>query len=451
MQPESYHQALRRLEPAYPFLSLVRSVGGVVQRPVALRQSDLSAPEFSVFSANLGYLTMTAPQVCEPSGKLVNVLGGAGGDEDPDLALIRCVAEAAERYATCVHSDDSAVVASAHELGTQALDLDSLPKCSARELADPKCPVRSPDKSLPIRWIKGYSLTRRRPVYIPRVLVHLYVSPWKGENFSYPVSTGAAAHTSLPKALVTAIAEVVERDAIALTWLARLRLPRVEVPRPVPARHRVKFERMRRSLLDAHFFDATTDVGLPTIYSVQALEAHPTAARFVSCSSEFDPMDACAKIVREAASGRLMFEEERQLPAAIEDFMALEEGAAYMGRAEHRAAFDFLLHSGRSRELAQVGAAATDARALDDTGRLRWLLARLQSLGMEVAVADMTTDELRSKGLWVVRAVIPQLMPMSTYHRARFLGHPRLYDYPKAAGFGALSEHDINPFPQPFA
>jgi ribosomal protein S12 methylthiotransferase accessory factor len=50
-----------------------------------------------------------------------------------------------------------------------------------------------------------------------------------------------------------------------------------------------------------------------------------------------------------------------------------------------------------------------------------------------------------------VRVVIPGLMPMSSIHRARFLGHPRLYEYPKAAGFGALTEADINPYPQPFA
>ena len=34
---------------------------------------------------------------------------------------------------------------------------------------------------------------------------------------------------------------------------------------------------------------------------------------------------------------------------------------------------------------------------------------------------------------------------------ARFLGTPRLYDYPRAAGFGPRSEADINPEPQPFA
>lgn len=54
-------------------------------------------------------------------------------------------------------------------------------------------------------------------------------------------------------------------------------------------------------------------------------------------------------------------------------------------------------------------------------------------------------------GLTVVRAIIPQLMPLSFAHRARFLAHPRLYDAPRFFGRDALAEADLNPFPQPFA
>ena len=74
-----------------------------------------------------------------------------------------------------------------------------------------------------------------------------------------------------------------------------------------------------------------------------------------------------------------------------------------------------------------------------------------KEMDMEVIAIDLTTDELRERGAWVVRAVIPGLMPMSSDYRARFLGTPRLYEYPKNAGFGSITENDINRAPQPFA
>ena len=73
---------------------------------------------------------------------------------------------------------------------------------------------------------------------------------------------------------------------------------------------------------------------------------------------------------------------------------------------------------------------------------------------LPVMMADPRGKHIADKtklGIWVVRVVIPDLMPMTSDYLGRFLGTPRLYDYPRQAGFGALSEQDINPQPQPFA
>jgi ribosomal protein S12 methylthiotransferase accessory factor len=452
MRPESVSQKMRRMERSYPFFRLLRPVGGVVQQPTLIPMRDLSVPDFSVFGSGLGYLTMISPHILLGDGKTVNDVSGAGSDDDPDQAIVRSVAEAAERYANCVFSPESVITASANELGVDALDLDTLPKCSARELADPKCPVKNPVKDQPIRWIKGVSLTRHgAPVHIPLMLTHLYVAPGPAEQFSCPISTGVAVHTTLAKALVSAINEVIERDAIAITWLARLPLARIHIDCPIPEAHAVKFKRLDRSLLESQFFDATSDVGVPTVYNVNLLRAHPQVARFVSCSVEFSPFDACAKVIREGAASRCMFEDGLPVPADVNDFMSLCDGAAYLGKPERAGSFDFLARSQRRCSMSALQEQHAALAGFDDGERLNFLVARLRALGMEVAAADITTDELRLVGLRAVRVVIPQLMPMSNWQRARFLAHPRLYDYPKAAGYGSLSEADVNPDPQPFA
>jgi ribosomal protein S12 methylthiotransferase accessory factor len=70
---------------------------------------------------------------------------------------------------------------------------------------------------------------------------------------------------------------------------------------------------------------------------------------------------------------------------------------------------------------------------------------------MDAVAVDLTTDELRDAGLRVVRVVVPQLMPISFTHRARYLGTPRLSAYVARRTGAPFTEADVNPAPLPFA
>lgn len=432
----------------YPVSRLLMPEGGLMSGVARVGGDDCS-PDFEMANADLGNLTSIFPHVRSPSGADASgePIGGSGADVEVETAWLRAVMEGAERYATFAYAEDEFVVASGNELGAEALDLDTVPRCSAREYADAKCPFIPPDKSQPIRWVRGWSLRDRCERYVPAVMTHLYFRPSPQESFWQMISTGVAAHVTLAAALNSAICEVIERDAIALTWLARLPLPRIDVPKIPPPALAPNFERLRRSPLQHHCFDATTDVGIPCVYAVQTLDGHPHLSQYVNCATEFDPALAYAKTIREAAPARTVFEAGYTHPDDVADFATLEDGAAYMGKPAQRAAFGFLLDHPRRRSLHDVGLPAP----VGAPARLQFLLERLRTLGTDVIAVDLTTRDLRAVGVWVVRVVIPGLLPMSSIHRARFLGHPRLYEYPKAAGFGTLTEAGINPLPQPFA
>jgi ribosomal protein S12 methylthiotransferase accessory factor len=438
----------RYLRARYPVARLLQPGGGLLAGVVRLAGAPTS-PDFEIAVTNLDNVTEVFPHVTTAAGEDVarEPLGGAAADVDPEWAWLRAVMEGVERYACMAFKAEEFVLATALDLGAQAIDLDTLPRCSARELADPRCGYVLPDKRAPIRWTRGYSLRDRCERWVPAVMSHLYLRPLPAERFWQMITTGVAAHVSPEAALVSAICEVIERDAIALTWLARLPLPRVAFTRPWPAALAPNMDRLSRSLIDHHFFDATTDVGIPTVYGVQLLPGHEHLAQYVNCATEFDAAAACAKTIREAAPARTVFEGGYRFPDRVEDFTALHDGAAYMGRPEQRPAFDFLIDSPHRRRLDDMGTAAP----ADAAGRLRHLVARLAAMDMDVVAVDLTTRELRDLGLWVVRAVIPGLMPMTSEYRARFLGTPRLYEYPRRAGYGALDERDVNPYPQPFA
>ena len=435
------------LRRKYPLTSILSPGGGLLSG--VMRLGGDATTDFHIATTSVGNLTEIFPSVISADGGDMsrNTIGGTGADLDPELAWIRAVMEGAERYACLASHEDEFVVASAHELGKEALDLDTVPKCSDKEYADPKCPFQRADKSLPIRWVKGYSLIDRCPRMVPAIMTHLGIVKGPGEHFADMISTGVAAHFDLEAALNSAICESIERDAIAMTWLARLPLPRIQVTPPVPARLAPNMACLNQSLLQHHLFDATTDMGVPTVYVVQVLDGHPHLAHYVNCATDFSAAAACAKTIREAAPARPVFEDGYPHPADIRDFTELHDGAAYMGKPEQRQGFDFLLRSPSCRTLADVEIDVPQGHG----ARLRYLLDRLRAKGMDAVAVDLTTDELRELGVWVVRVVIPGLMPMSPHQRGRFLGHPRLYAYPEQAGYGRITEADINPLPQPFA
>ena len=184
----------RDLCQKYPFAKLVQPRVGLIDS-VAFLPQDIESPEFEVAATALGNLTMTFSNVRRGNGTDVRdeLLGGAGGDIDPEIAWVRSVAEAAERYSSMVLSDDDCLVASAEELGTRAIDLSTLARCSATELTDPKCPLRVADTSARMRWVRGISLLTQKETLVPAILTHLHFQPWPSERFWLPISTGVAA------------------------------------------------------------------------------------------------------------------------------------------------------------------------------------------------------------------------------------------------------------------
>jgi ribosomal protein S12 methylthiotransferase accessory factor len=374
---------------------------------------------------------------------------GAGVGLNDQEATIRARAEALERYCACVFSPDQFIRASANELGNAALDLAAVPRCSKAELSNPLCPLLLPDKSVPLRWVQGVSLFDGRRVYLPVIMVYLYAGiEGPGERFWFPISTGCAAHTSLERALISAVLEVIERDAISITWLQKLGLPRLEMDF-VPAVVAPYWERYQSSCKEPEyvFFDATTDLGIPTVYGVQISPENKRLTTLVSCCTALQPADAVVGAMREMAAGRIAFRQPRPVPNKLEDFTEIFHGASYMARSEQAHAFNFLLHAGRKRLLSEMACTGEGNDKLD----LRLLIDILKKKQLEAFALDLTTDEAIRAGLRIVRVIIPGLQPLSFNYRARYLGHPRLYEMPRMMGYPVYNEEQLNHWPQPFA
>jgi ribosomal protein S12 methylthiotransferase accessory factor len=406
-------------------------------------------PSFPIYVAGLGDLTPLSANVHESTGgaSTRGTIDGAGGGLDEEKASRLCLAEAIERYASCFVPEDELLWASADELGAEAVDLTRFPECSAAELANPRSFMAPIDPAARIRWVRGWSLTEGRAKWVPTVSTWLHINArTHAERFTSPISTGCATHTSLTQAIINGLAEVVERDSIALTWLQRISWPKLEIDvddeRLAPFRRRYE-----RSHVTTHFFDATTDTGIPTFYSVDVTPENEVLGQLVMCNSSLDPVDSVAKMYRESASSRIAMQSSREQPSEVDEFVSVFHGASYMGAPERRSEFDFLLNSTTSRKLSEI----PDLTTGDPETELQEMVRRLAAIDAEVLVVEITTAEARAAGFRVVRVIVPELMPLSFVHTARYLAHPRLYEAPAGLGYPVADEPNINPLPQPFA
>ncbi len=428
---------------------LVQEFGGLFGRTVSFwAQPD--EPQLLtrvVDLGDVGHVWGHAPIRARAQG--ARLISGTGVGRDQDDSLLPALGEGLERYCACVFSKEQFITASAKELGVAALDLDSIPHCSNTELSHPNCPLLAPDKNEPIRWIQSISLLNGRQVYLPAIMVYLYAGvAGRGERFWLPITTGCAGHTSFERALLSAICEVVERDAISIVWLQKLPLPRivVELPSSSLVCYWDLYQRASRDL-EYVFFDATTDVGLPTVYGLQISRENPRLTTLVSCSTALQPTEAITKVMRDMAACRIAFRAPRPAPEHLDDCKDVFDGAAYMTGSERAHAFDFLLNGGQTLPLS----AMESFDAVDDRHMLARVLDIFRSQKRDLYAVDLSTDEALRSGVRVVRVVIPSLQPFSFHYRARYLGHPRLYEAPRNLGYPVHNETELNQWPQPFA
>jgi ribosomal protein S12 methylthiotransferase accessory factor len=379
------------------------------------------------------------------SGMAAVTAGGGKAVDDEAHARLIAIAEAAERYAAGDFLGERRVLASAGELDGPALDLARIPRCSERELSVPGCPQRPLDPGARIRWVQGTDLLTGRATWVPAIMACYGLHDvLPSERFWCGISTGFAVHFDPVEALVSGILEVIERDVNAVMWLQRLPLPVISAPFLSPVTEYL-LDWSDRHFLDTYLFDATTDVGVPTVYCLQVAEHERQARHGVGAAAARDITAAAEKALMEAVWARGLLTWEGEVQEDLSKFSGVLDGARYMARPQLAPAFSFLVDGARQRtgpERAGLPQAPAEA--------LAWLVATLSGRGMQAVAVDRTPHEIAAVGLTAVNVIIPDLQPMSLRPLAQYRAHPRLYQAPELMGYPAHAEEDLNPWPQPF-
>lgn len=427
-----------------PFLSVL---GG----PERLAPRDFRDRSLAIYQCRTAAVSRIFPYVRDWNGSEASdsALYGAACEIDPDLATLKCLGEAAERYSSCVALAGELEVTTANALGSAAFEWSRLPKLSCDELANPRQGLNPFQPGATMRWVPAIDAASCRTAYVPLILTHLYPRAWTSERFTYPISTGTALHPDPYRAIVSAILEVIERDALSVNWILRRPLRRIVIgAESRPLFDAATWELIRRD--DILLYEATTEFGVPIIYARRYRPAHPRCVNIFGCACDPNILDALGKAAREAVMISHALEATTHRPPTDPmDCTLIIDGACMMMSPERTDAFDFLAEGGT----VQLSALLDTRTSIppEPTDQMRWLVTRLSEHDQRVYLTEISSDEVRDVGLRVFRAVLPGMMPLSFVHRSRFLASRRLADAHASMHPSASLADSINPWPQPFS
>lgn len=386
-------------------------------------------------------------------GQFENFNNAGGASISRDLALAKAVGEAVERYCSAIY------------------DLTALPLCSYEEAPFPCVPpaefaLHSPEQyeqpgfmwvpfeeSTPIRWTAALDPLTGESVHVPAAMVYMPYYYYRGSGdtpICQPISTGMACHCSPAEAAIAAASEVIERDALMITWQAMLSMPHIAAE-TLSDENYDRLQRFERLGGQVTLLDITLDVGMPTVLSVLSNAQEELPARVFAASSALSPETAVRQSLEELAHTRRYCHAIKSwLPRIVPNPPSHDNVVDQLShlnfwtdqRNAHLA--DFLLQSKIRMSFDDMGNLETEAPGRD----LEVLCLRVRAVGHRLLLVDLTTPDVRDLGITVIRALIPGFQPLFMSYRNRSLGGTRLWTVPQKLGHGGIDpQTGDNPSP----
>ncbi|MCG7561474.1 TOMM precursor leader peptide-binding protein [Pseudoalteromonas sp. McH1-42] len=348
---------------------------------------------------------------------------GSGKGLDTISAHISAVGEALERYSAARYRLSDCKYASISQLNGDYVDPDTLVLYSNKQYSTPNFPFHKWHRKQKIHWCRGNWLATKEPVWVPALVSYFnFACPYK-EQFSQVSSNGLAAGQNNDDAELRACYELIERDAMMLTWYAQQPCERLSYEALNQGKMRVMIEELTELGIELECYLLDVGLHVPTVVCLALGDGYRTPAVSVALATHGDIKVAMRKALLE--QGHVMpylcqlMRSGQAIPQQISDVTSLEDHAAYYFSKSKLAAFDFMRRP------------ISEAKTLEDwpyevithVGQLK---QRLDTAGVEVAIVDVTSPDMALSPFRVARAIGVNMQPIHFGEQFKRVDNPRL-------------------------
>jgi ribosomal protein S12 methylthiotransferase accessory factor len=379
----------------------------------------------------------------------------AGKGMTEEDAKAAAIGEALERYCASHWDVRRAFVAPLAGVGMPALTPAQCVLYADHQYERPDFGYRRWMPEDEITWIVGTSLADGTPVALPASLCYMTFPPPLAEDLFAPAtSNGLAAGSATVSATMSGLCEVMERDALMITWMNRLPATELDLEASdgTSAALRRHFARLG---VDVRAFVLPTDLPATVVLAIAHEEADDRPATVVGMGCHPLPVSALIKALlelcqaRPAEAARYREHPPRGRLRRYEDVKTLDDHSAFAALPERYGEFDFLAKGGATARIDEIPSASTGDTVADLESCARVLL----ELDHPCAYVDLTTDDVDPYPYRVVRVIAAGLQPIHFGVGEERLGGRRLFELPQRLGLRAepAGIEDLNPCPHPMA
>jgi ribosomal protein S12 methylthiotransferase accessory factor len=372
----------------------------------------------------------------EPSLVPEPMVGSGKGLSEVD-ALVGAVGEAIERYSAARYRRSDLLVAPYTEIADEAFDPRRLCLYAETQYQEPGFPFARFDPEQPIHWVRGFWLDDRSPVWVPALpsFFNFQVGPL--EYFCQVSSNGLAAGASVEDAALRALFELIERDAMMLTWMCRLPARKIAIDGSLDIGAREVVRLLGEHGIEVELVLLDAGIGIPTVVCLGFGDGSTTPAVSTALACHPDPRVAARKAILEQAHVQpylCRILREAKIPTSPDEVLTLDDHALYYVPAERRAAMEFLRGEGDPVPLGDLPVGELSIEAC---------VQQLSTAGLRAAIVDVTSPDVVHSPFRVARALGTDMQPIHFGERFRRLGNPRLTEL--------LGGRELNPHPHPVA
>jgi ribosomal protein S12 methylthiotransferase accessory factor len=404
-----------------------------------------------IWQAELGYYQIRK--------QIENLHFGIGKGMTDEQAILGAVGEALERYCGGIVDRRRIVVSSFAECDHlrwaechRSLPPPTFYSFSEQQYSDPNFPYPAFDPTLQTSWIAAQVLGSNDRVFVPMSLTYLdWCGEQPGDDIVPATSNGMASGSSVEFAAYGGLCELIERDALIITWLNRLPAPRIHFQHQ-PGILREIARNYARFDIELIAFDFTTDIKVPVVVAIAIDHSGQGPAVVTGLGCHLDAQTALRKAIFEISQAR-PGDLERMANGAganlhkYEDIQNMDDHSAFFYSSARLGEWDFLLDHNQSLQVEDLPTYTFES----EVEKLQTVVSRLKSAGVEAYLVDITTPDIASVGFRVVRTLATELVPIYFGIGQEPLGSKRLFEVPERLGYGRRTEADLNPCPHPIA